>query len=70
MEKRPELEQLGKRIKEVRLSKNLTQFELAARLGKDHSSIARIEAGRINASYLYLLELCKGLEVEIYELLR
>jgi putative transcriptional regulator len=65
MEKQPNLERLGKRIKELRLSKNLTQFELAARLGKDHSSIARIEAGRINPSYLYLLELSKGLDIDI-----
>lgn len=65
MEKQPDLERLGKRIKELRLSKDITQFELAARLGKDYSSIARIEAGRINPSYLYLLELSKGLEINI-----
>jgi putative transcriptional regulator len=68
MEKHPKLTQLGQRIKEIRLSKNLTQFELAAQLGKDHTSIARIEAGRINPSYLYLLALCEGLGIEINEL--
>lgn len=56
---------LGKRIKEIRLSKGLTQFDLASSLGKDHSSIARIESGRINPSYLYLLELAKGLDIDI-----
>lgn len=67
MEKNPDLIVLGNRIKEVRLSKNMTQFELASALGKDHSSIARIEAGRINPSYLYLRDLAKGLGVDIKE---
>lgn len=70
MEKKADLVALGKRIKEIRLSKQLTQFELASILGKDHSSIARIESGRINPSYLYLLEIAQGLEISISELLR
>jgi putative transcriptional regulator len=65
MEKKADLVALGKRIKEIRLSKKLTQFELASMLGKDHSSIARMESGRINPSYLYLLEIAKGLEIDI-----
>ena len=70
MEKKADLVALGKRIKEIRLSKQLTQFELASTLGKDHSSIARIESGRINPSYLYLLDLAKGLETDISSLLK
>lgn len=65
--KEEELKKLGKRIKQIRLSKNLTQADLAARIGKDQQSIQRLEAGRVNPSYIYLLEIGKGLEVEIGE---
>jgi len=70
MEKKADLVALGKRIKEMRLSKQLTQFELASMLGKDHSSIARIESGRINPSYLYLRDLAKGLETDVSSLVK
>ena len=69
MEKNPDLISLGARIKEVRLAKGMTQFELASALGKDHSSIARIESGRVNPSYLSLKELAKGLGVPLTTLL-
>lgn len=69
MEKNPDLISLGARIKEVRLAKGMTQLELASALGKDHSSIARIESGRVNPSYLYLKELAKGLGVSLSTLL-
>lgn len=69
MEKNPDLISLGARIKEVRLAKGMTQLELASALGKDHSSIARIESGRVNPSYLYLKELAKGLGVPLSTLL-
>lgn len=70
MENNPELIAIGKRVKELRISKGLTQFDLAAKIGKNASSIGRLETGRINPSYLYLLELCEGLEISISELLR
>ena len=69
MEKNPDLISLGARIKEVRLAKGMTQLELASALGKDHSSIARIESGRVNPSYLSLKELAKGLGVPLSTLL-
>tara|TARA_R110002096_G_scaffold381259_2_gene575115 strand:- start:3956 stop:4126 length:171 start_codon:yes stop_codon:yes gene_type:complete len=52
------------KIKELRIRENLTQAELAARVNKDQQSIQRLEAGRINPSYLYLLEIQIGLGVE------
>ena len=60
---------LGKRVKELRTEKGLTQFELGARIGKNTSSIGRLETGRVNPSFLYLKELANGLEVPLTTLL-
>lgn len=65
MNKKEEQIKLGLKIKELRVSKGLTQFDLGVKVNKDQQSIQRLEAGRINPSYLYLLEICEGLEVEI-----
>lgn len=59
---------LGERIKKVREEQGLTQEQLAYRIGKDQPSINRVEKGRINPSYLYLLELAEGLGVSVKEL--
>jgi len=64
------LKKLGNRIKEVRLSKNLTQFDLASRIGKDQQSIQRLEAGRMNPTYFYLVEIATGLQIPLHELLQ
>ena len=63
------LNKLGAKVKEVRTSKNLTLKELSYKIGKDPQSIHRLEVGGINPTYLYLLEVCKGLEIDITELL-
>jgi transcriptional regulator with XRE-family HTH domain len=69
MDKDIELKKLGERVREIREAKNLTQFELATRINKDQQSIQRLEKGKINPSYIYLLEVCKGLEVEMKDIL-
>lgn len=58
------LRKLGQRIKTLRREKKLTQVELAALVNKDQQSIQRLEAGRINPSYLYLREIIIGLDVK------
>jgi putative transcriptional regulator len=63
------LNSLGMRVQEIRVEKGLTLKELAHAIGKDPQSIHRLEAGKINPSYLYLQEVCKGLDIEIDHLL-
>lgn len=65
----PRLVELGDRIRKARKAKGWTQEKLAYTIGKDQPSINRVEQGKINPSYLYLLELATGLDVEIGELL-
>jgi len=63
------LGELGEKFKKARLEKCISQTELANKIGKDQPSINRLEKGNINPSYLYLLEICEGLEVNLAEIL-
>ena len=65
-----QLKALGLRVKSIRKEKNLTLQELAYSIGKDHQSIHRLEVGGINPTYLYLLDICKGLDINIDVLLK
>ena len=66
---RHKLKQLGQRVKALRNEKNLTLKELGHKIDKDPQSINRLEMGDINPSYLYLLQICEGLEISLNELL-
>ena len=67
MDKQDKLIQLGLKVKSIRVSKGFTQTELANIIGKDHPSINRLEKGKINPSYIFLLEVAEGLGVSIIE---
>jgi putative transcriptional regulator len=62
--------QLGAKLKEIRESKGLTLDTVAAYVGKNPQSIHRAEKGQVNPSYIYLLELCEGLEIDIADLMK
>lgn len=59
------LKKLGLRIKSVREAKGFTLLDLSYEIDKEPQSISRVEMGKSNASYLYLLKICEGLEVDI-----
>jgi len=61
--------ELGLKVKKIRKSKGMTQTELAYEVGKDHPSINRLENGKFNPSYIFLLEIAEGLGVHITEIL-
>lgn len=67
-EQKEDLIKLGERVRTVRQSKGLSLQDVADKIGKDRQSIQRLEKGGFNPSYIYLLEICKGLEIEIKEL--
>lgn len=67
-EQKEELIKLGERVRSVRQSKGLSLQSVADKIEKDRQSIQRLEKGGFNPSYIYLLEICKGLEVDIKEL--
>lgn len=60
---------LGKRIKEVRFLKKISQTEIAYRCGFDKSNYNTIEAGKRNPTILSLLKISKALDVSLNELI-
>lgn len=64
-----QLAELGNKFKAARIEKGMSQEDLAYKIGKDQPSINRLEKGNINPSYLYMLEVCKGLELSVDQLL-
>ena len=75
MEKSELLKLIGKRIKEVRLSKGITQLELVIRMedssGRiDETNISRIESGRTNPTIYTLHRIAIALETTVDELVK
>jgi transcriptional regulator with XRE-family HTH domain len=62
------LNELGARVRAIREGKNISQTQLAHSIGKDPQSIYRLEVGGINPSYLYLQQICEGLNISLSEL--
>ena len=61
---------LGAKIKKIRSAANLSQEELAGRMGNeiDQAYVSRLEAGELNPTLLTLSRLSKALNVKISEL--
>jgi putative transcriptional regulator len=69
MNKEAYLKKLGAHIASLRISKGLSQAELARSCDKDPQSLNRLEKGRINPSIIYLKEIAIELEIEVKYLL-
>lgn len=62
------LQILATKIKEYRIKKNMTQEQLADACGFDRTYISMLERAKRNPSYLNLCKICKGLEIDIKEI--
>lgn len=60
---------LGERIKTIRTEKGLSLEEVAKKIGKDRQSVHKLEKGDFNPSYLYLRQICIGLDITMGDLL-
>lgn len=69
MEKEVFIKRLGENIARIRIEKKMTQVKLAQLCKKQKQSVSRLEAGQMNPTAFYLLELSKALKVPIASLL-
>jgi transcriptional regulator with XRE-family HTH domain len=63
-------EQLGERIRAIRISRGMRQEDLAAKAGISRTHLSRIEKGRFDMQLVTLGLVCKGLGVQPDELMR
>ena len=59
---------VGKRIRKLRLEKQLSIEKLALEAGIEYSQVSRIELGRINTSIYQIYQIAKSLDVTIPEI--
>lgn len=61
---------LGENLKKIRIEKNITQTDLAEKLGVDKSFISNIENGKNNPTLSTITNLAQALGVSTNELLK
>lgn len=69
-DQKPELMDYGKRLRELRDERGLTQEKLAELAGLERTYISQAEQGRRNTTVLTLQKLAAALDVEVTELLK
>lgn len=60
---------IGKKLREKRLAKNLSQTMLSYDANIPKSQIGRIERGEINTTIGTLFKICKALDIEFKDLI-
>ena len=60
----------GERIKQLRLSKGLSQEKFAISIDMDRTYYASVEKGKRNISIVNIEKIAKGLDVSLEELFR
>lgn len=66
-EEKTNLKILGTRIRELRKSKNLTQFELAEKIGLSTNFIGMVERGERNTTVDKIFKLAKAFNITMEE---
>ena len=61
---------LGENLKKIRINKNITQTELAEKLGVDKSFVSNLENGKTNPTLSTITNIAQALEVSANELLK
>ena len=61
-------ERVGNRIKEIRIQKEISQQDLAAKCNFEKSNMSRIEAGKTNMTLSTIEIIVKALDVRLADL--
>jgi len=64
-----ELENIGKRIRDIRNNVAMSQSELAFEIGTDKAYVSRIERGEVNIGILLFIKICVALKVKPKDLI-
>ncbi|MCB0537485.1 MAG: helix-turn-helix transcriptional regulator [Bacteroidetes bacterium] len=59
--------QIGKRICELRKERNMTQLDLSVKVQMEENAVQRLETGRSSPTAKTLYKITRGLEVEMWE---
>jgi len=59
---------LGKKIRSIRLTKDMTQSQLSLNCNFEKSTMSKIEAGKLNLRYITLFRISQGLGIELKNL--
>ena len=59
---------IGKKIKEIRELKSISQQVLDAKCNFEKSNLSRLESGKVNSTISTLEKVSKALEIDIVEL--
>ena len=62
------LNNLGSKLKEIRIAKSMSQVDVCSRLNMDKTYLSAIENGRQNPSILKLKQILEALDVDKNEL--
>lgn len=62
--------QLGQKIREMRITRNMSISELALESGVDYTQLSRIELGKINTSVYTVYQIAVALDVSMDRLFR
>ena len=65
-----EIENFGKRLREIRMKLKLSQLDLELKSGINRTEISKIENGLKNIEFFTIVKLAEALEVELIELFR
>lgn len=60
-----EIQQLGKRLKEIRVASGLTQVDLEVKTGINNGDISRIEQGKLNIEFFTMVKFAEALGVTL-----
>ncbi len=64
------LSQFGKRVRELRKSRHLSQVDLAEKCGLHRNYIGMIERGERNPSLINIYKISQAFDIELSELLK
>lgn len=58
----------GLHLRKLRLDRSMTQVEVSSNMNRDQQSLQRLESGKVNPSFLYLVDLSEALGISLNEL--